>query len=289
MGNCCRKLLDENSSLIAKNENEIEFPIYQSKFDNIYFAIETKYNCFININIVQYMNLLEHFEISNSTIFFSGPYKTDFSIKDSFLGQKLMEEEFQSFLENQILNIPDILLFFGSDDSKISLFKQIYMNIFKTLQYKLNKELNENEIKKINLIPIGLLYCKSTKIDKVKLFFDLFKNENEKFCKSELLNDYLLSAFLISSYCMLKVRKDLGDNDKFGHFKMESIAKIVSYCTFNDCQNLVKYFNDKFFDKEELTWTEFKKKFNTIIKDHSFSWIFSTMGVRHYLEKLDEA
>ena len=288
MGNCCTKLLGDDSSLIAKNEEEIDFPFYESKFDHIYSAIEVKYNCFSNVNIVQYMNLLEHFQISHCTIFFPGPYKTNFSNKDSFLKEKLVEEEFQSFLENQILNIPDILSFFGFDDSKISLFKQIYINIFKTLQYKLNKELKKYEIKKSNIIPIGLLFCKSNNIDKVKLFFDLFKNDNGKFCKSELLDDYLLSNFLISSYCMLKVRKDLGDNEKFRIVRSESIAMIVNYCQFSDCQNLVKYFNDKFFDKEELTWPEFKKKFNTKIKNHSFGWIFSSRGIRNYLEKLNE-
>ena len=288
MGICCSKFFRDNSFLIAENEEEIEFPFYKSKFDSIYSAIETKYNCFSNINIIQYMNLLEHFEISHCTIFFEGPYKTYFSIKDSFLKEKLMEEEFQSFLENQILKIPDILSFFSFNEKNVCLFKQIYMNIFRTLQFKLNKELNEDAIRKINLIPIGLLYCKSTNIDRVKLFFDLFKNEDEKFCKSELLNDYLLSNFLISSYCILKVRKDLGDNDQFGHFKMENIAEIVKYCKFTDCQNLVKFFNDNFFDEEELTWIEFKRKFNTKIKNHSFCWIFSTRGIRNYLEKLNE-
>ena len=47
--------------------------------------------------------------------------------------------------------------------------------------------------------------------------------------------------------------------------------------------NLLKYFNEKFFDKESFTWEEFKKKFE---KDNSnsFAWIFSTKGIRSKLE-----
>ena len=50
-----------------------------------------------------------------------------------------------------------------------------------------------------------------------------------------------------------------------------------------DCENLLKYFNDNFFDKESFSWDEFKTKFD-YNQNNSFSWIFTTKGIRSKLE-----
>ena len=50
-----------------------------------------------------------------------------------------------------------------------------------------------------------------------------------------------------------------------------------------NCENLLIYFNDTFFEKENYTWDEFKKKFEGS-KNNSFAWIFSTKGIRSKLE-----
>ena len=293
MGNQCCCQFGEEFSIIAVDEEEIPFPNYSSKFDKIYYYIDVKYNCFVKLTLVQYINLLEHFEISNCTIFFDGPYKTKYSKNDSFLNKTFMEEEFQSFLENYILKIPEILQFFHFDDESIGIFKQAFLNIAKSLQLKLKQSNKNNDmLKKLNLIPLGLLFSKSTNIDKIKLFFDLFKNDNDLFCKSDLLNEYLLSNFLISSYCILKARKDLGNSHGIESIEINDVKKMVQYCELSDCINLVKYFNDNFFDEELISWVKFKNKFENIkkinAKTDSFGWIFSTKGVRHFLEVLDK-
>ena len=285
---CCQS--GEEFSIVATNEEEISFPIYTSKFDKIYNYIVVKYNCFGKITLVQYINLLEYFDINNSTTVFDGPYKTKYSKNDPFLNKTLVEEEFQNFLENYILTVPD--LFYHFNDETISLFKQIFISISKSLKLKLSQNnQNNNVLKKLNLLPIGLLFCKSSNIDKIKLFFDLFKNDDDLFCKSDLLDEYLLSNFLISSYCVLKARKDFGGIYGIEPLDIKDVKNMVQYCELSDCSSLVKYFDDNFFDKELLNWSEFKDKFKRDRKINgrtdSFAWIFSTEGVRHYLEELN--
>ena len=52
--------------------------------------------------------------------------------------------------------------------------------------------------------------------------------------------------------------------------------------TQKDSENLLEYYNNNFFDKEQLTWDEFKSKFGN--NKQSFSWIFSSKGIRNKLE-----
>ena len=73
---------------------------------------------------------------------------------------------------------------------------------------------------------------------------------------------------------------------------LQGLPKIEKNLAFNllnecglaqkNCENLLNYFNQKFFDKESFTWDEFKNKFG--YNDNSFSWIFSTKGIRSKLE-----
>ena len=285
---CCQS--GEEFSPIAINEKEIPFETYSSQFDKVFNCIVEKYNGFLKLTLVQYINLLEHFDINNCTIAFEGPYKTKYSKNEPFLNKTIVEEEIQSFLDNYIITIPDI--FYKFDDESMSLFKQMIINISKTLKFKLKQNNSNNgELKKLDLIPLGLLFCKSQNIDKIRLFFDLFKNDDDLFCKSDLLDEYLLCDFLISSYCVLKARKDFGNINGISPLNTKDIKNMVQYCELSDCIKLVKYFNDNFFDKELINWTEFKDKFRSNKKGNgqtdSFAWIFSTEGVRNYLEALN--
>ena len=285
---CCKKFPEDTSAIFAPGEQEIYFPDYESRSDKYFSLIEGKYNLINHIQLLEFLNLLENFSLETATIHYEGKYRSDFSSKDAFLSTILHQDEFQSFLENKLLKIIDILESFGEDEQTESIFKDCFVQIFTSLNVKLNsyyKTNKEDKITKRNLIALGLLFCRGQNISKVKLFFDLFKDENNNFVKSENLDNYLIGLFFISSYCLLDVRIKI-------NCPGQNLPKIDNNLAHNllngngmlqkNAENLLKYFNEKFFDKESFTWEEFKKKFG--YDDNSFSWIFSTKGIRSKLE-----
>jgi hypothetical protein len=287
---CCKRVSEDTSSIFAPGEQEISFPEYESRSDSYFALIEGKYNLIKNVQLLEFMNLLEAFSIETATINFQGKYRSNFSSKDEFLSTIIHQDEFQSFIENKLLNTDDIIEMYGEDEQTSALFKECFVKIFSSLNVKLNSIYKGGDkidkISKRNIVGLGLLFCRGQNISKVKLFFDLFKDENERFGKSDILDNYLISLFIISSYCLLSIRMTINNPGK----ELPKIENNLAYNLLNsnglaqkNCENLLKYFNDKFFEKENYTWDEFKKKFSEN-KNESFSWIFSTKGIRSKLE-----
>ena len=281
MGNCsvnCYKVENEQT-LLAQTEEEIEFPQYSSLSDNHLECLEKDNNLFRYLSLVEYINLLSYYNLETATIPFEGPYKIHFSYKDEFLSNVIHEELFQSFIENAILRNREI----GEEEST---FKEMCIELFKSLKLKLRQNSgDENKnITKRDLLCLGTLFCKTNNINKIKLFFDIFKNENELFMPSEELNEFLISSFLISSYCLISAKKKLSQtNPTIPETSFEDLKKLVLYSELKDCQNLVKLFNLQFFfNKNIFTWEEFKQKFIGI---DGFGWIFSTKGIRQKLQE----
>jgi len=279
---CCEKKQVKNSfqSLAPSNEPDISLQKYTSPNDSSYEDIETKYNVLTYIKLIDYMNLLENFTLETATVQFPGELKTQFSRKDAFLSQEINVDEFQSFIENKLYKINEIKDLRGNNEEMMNIFKQIAKNIFEGLQLKLRQNFKDDSFNmtKKNLIPLGVIFCESNVIGKVKLIFDLFKNEENKFTKSDELNLYLLSSFLTCSYCIINARQ------KYSKMNNDDLLKCLRVSELKDSQHLVKVFNEKFFDKkEELTWEEFKEKFNK--KDEGFQWLLSSKGTRKLLEE----
>ncbi len=285
---CCKKFSEDTSSVFAPGENEIEFPEYSSHSDSYFILIETKYNLLNHVQLLDYINLLESFTLKTATIHSNVKYRSNFSSKDEFLNTIMHQDEFHSFIENKLLNINDILEFFGEDEQTISIFKECFVKLISATNVKLNSYYQtnkEDKVTKRNLVGLGLLYCRGQNISKVKLFFDLFKNDEEKFVKSENLDSYLIGIFFMASYSLLSVRTTI-------NMPLQDLPKIQNNLARDllnrnglsqkNSENLLKYFNKTFFDKESFTWKEFKNKFG--YKKDSFSWIFSTKGIRSKLE-----
>ena len=298
MGNlffCCKKEPEDTSGVFAKGESEINFPIYTSTSDEYFTLVEKDFNLIVYIQLLEYMNLLETFTIQTATVPFEGNYRHDFSSKDAFLDNIMNQGEFQSFIENKLLSINEIVELYGEDIQTLALFKDCFLKIYSALNLRLksflgNANKNEEIITKLNLVAIGILFCRGKNISKIKLFFDLFKNENGVFIKSEKLNNYLISSFFIASYCLVSVRAFI-DNEEKG---LPKISNNLTQTLLDEkglsqknCEILLKFFNDKFFgEKEGLNWDEFKQKFSSDNKqeNESFGWIFSTSGIRSKLE-----
>ena len=288
---CCdyyRKKGYQKVNYLATDEKEISFKDYSSPNDAPLSKVESSNNFFKYVTLYEYINLLDSFTVENHTNENNLPKKSQFSNIDDFYQKEISVEEFQSFIENKIFNLEDIKDLVGNNEATASIFKQICIEIYKTLDLKLRQKNNDKNpvvIKKKNLIPIELIFCTCNNIEKFKLFFDLFKNDKNEFCKSEELNVFLLSDFLIASYCLINARYKIGkNNENIEELKNNDLNKLINCAELKDNLNFVKVFNDNFFkDKKSFNWLEFKEKFEDT--ENRFGWIFSSKGIRRKLEE----
>ena len=291
--NCCgpssKKIPMQRMNIVQIapiTEKEIIMYKYTSTHDIYYNDIEGKFNILTYIQLIDYINLLEYYSSETATLQFNQPLKTQFSSKDAFLSQPISIDNFQSFIENQLFKIPEIYEMWGNNELSFNIFKIAFLEVYSSLQLKLNQKYEskiEDRIKKINLIPLGILFCVSNVVSKIKLIFDLFKNENGLFIKSNELDEYLFCSFIISSYCLVSARKKVGIHyENIPELTREDIIKLVEVSELKDSNNLVNKFNKNFFNKEELTWEEYRSKFENI---DGFQWILSSKGIRKKLEE----
>lgn len=286
---CCNKRRSSDSihSLAPSNEREISVQKYHSTNDSFFDDIETKYNILTYVQLIEYINLLDNYTLDTATIPFEGELKTNFSSKDSFLNYIMSVDEFQSFIENKLLKITEIYELSGKNELMVSTFKAAFREIYSSLELKLNQHYGEktnDRITKKTLVPLGVIFCISNVVGKLKLIFDLYKDENDNFVKSSDFNDYLLTSFLICSYCMISARRKISStNHNIPEMTKEELIKCLGVCELKDCQNLVNVFNNTFFNKDSFNWIEFKEKFEN--KDKGFQWILSPRGIRKKLEE----
>ena len=285
--NYCRKKGYQKVNYLAPQEKEITFKDYSSSNDEPLSEVESTNNFFKLISLYEYVILLDTFTIETSTVKSELPNKSTFSSSDEFFQKSISIEEFQSFIENKIFTLDEISDLINNNEKGVAIFKQVCLEVYKALELKLRQDSNSEEpivVKKKNLIPLGLIFCSCNNIEKIKLFFDLFKNENDEFCKSDELNNFMLSDFLIASYCLISARNKIGkNNENIEELKKDDLIKLINCAELKDCQNLVEVFNNNFFNKESFNWTEFKEKFED--SENSFGWIFSSQGIRRKLEE----
>ena len=230
--NYCKKKGYQKINYLAPLEKEISIKDYYSENDKHLEIIETKFNFFRYVQLVEYVNLLEEFTLETSTLVTDEPLRTNFNSNDLFLTKEMTSEEFQSFIENKIFNLEEIYEMLSNNKEIETIFKQICIEIYKALEEKIKCNKIENKktglIDKRNLLAIGILFCSCENIEKIKLFFDIFKNNEEEFCKSYNLDDFLLTLFLISSYCLISVRINI-INDELGIEKVskDDLIKLV--------------------------------------------------------------
>ena len=284
----CSKSTSKKGNNLAPEEKEISFKdYYLPNNDESLYEVESNQNFLKYISLYEYLNLLDIFTAKNSTLKTELPNKYIFTSKDAFYQKDVSIEEFQCFIENKIFKLDEINELAVNNEISATIFKEICIEIYRALELKLRQHYDSNDdvvIKKKNLIPLGLLFCNCNNIEKIKLLFDLFKNENEEFCKSDELDNFMLSDFLTASYCLISARNKIGKNfDTIEELKKDELIKLVNCAELKDNQHLVNVFNQTFFNKEKLTWLEFKQKFQD--KENGFGWIFSSQGIRRKLEE----
>ena len=283
--NCCKETQKEDPNVLAKGEQEIDFAEYTSSNDKLVQKIEQNYNLLTHLQLYYYLNHLDTFSIETATLQMDPKkFKTEFSSKGEF-DKLITVDEFQSFLENRILKENELYTMAGEDESLSSTFKDILLGVYNDLSMKVGQYRGENKptLKKLHLIPLALLFCISTNIAKIKLFFDLFA-EDGKLKQSKELDEFVISLFITASFCMVSSRIKLGKrNQKIGAVEANEAKKAVSCSELKDNQEVLKVFKETFFKKDELTFDEVKSLFEN--KKEGFGWMFNSKGVRNMLEK----
>jgi hypothetical protein len=286
---CCDKRSKESTlySLSPSNEKEIPLQKYTSPNDAYFEEIETKYNVLTYIQLIDYINLLENFSLETATVPFNEIPKVDFSGKNEFLLQKISVDEFQSFIENKLYAIKEIKELGEKNELMMTIFKSVFREIYSSLELKLNQNFNnpsnESIITKGMLIPIGIIFCSCNVLGKIKLIFDLFKNNKGYLEQNNFFDEFLLCNFLIASYTILIARKNLSRNNPFiSEIPDEEMDKYLEIYDLGNCENLVKEFNFNFFNGMKLTFYEYKRNFND---SNGFGWLFSPEGIRQKLEE----
>ena len=277
--NCKQKEKDNDLDLVEEIDEEIKFPLYYSKSDSLFDSIK-EVDLFQQITLIEYINLLSNITLENSDTIFEGPFKINFSYYDSqnFINSYVSDELFNNFITKRILSHRKL-------DENETIFRDMCIEIYDILKIKLKEHYqNENaQITKKDLISLGLFFCKGTNSYKMKLIFDLFKNNKGYLEQNEFFDEFLLSNFLISSYILLHAKKNLSRNNPLiSEIPSEDIEKYKEIYNLNNCENLVKEFNLCFFNGMKLTFYEYKRNFKD---SNGFGWILFPEGIRQKLER----
>ena len=287
--NFCRRKeeLITRMNYLAPDENEIVLKDYSSPNDALLDIIESKQNFFTKIQLVDFVNLLEQFDIETCGVITDEPMHTNFSSEDEFLDKSMELKEFIIFIETNILTSNDLIV--SIKEYGVNFFRAFCIEMFKSLESKLkenkNNNIDANLIKRRNILAFGILFCDCENIEKIKLFFDIFKDEEKnEFTKNELIDDFLISLFLLGSYCIINSRNNLYDEKKqIKKLEKNELLNLYKICELSNCQKLVELFNKTFFKKENYNWQDFKNQFEDI--DDGFGWILSSKGIRRKLEE----
>ena len=283
---CCKKNQQQLSQLI-ETEKEIIIPSFSSSNDKEFSKLETTYNLLREINFLDYAMSLVNFSVETATLPDDYSKRPDtYEKSNPELSKPMSSDLVQSFIENKIIKHPNVYSM-GENETLISIFKDNMLQIVKSLCLKLQQkdkvkglEKKEDRVTKLHLLGIGLLYCSGSNVSKIKVIYDIFK-EGETLVASDLLADFLLSVFLIPSYCILSSRNKLKYKE-LGDFSKETMKTILDASELKDSLHLVDVTNKKLFgsDNTGIVYDKFKEMFAI---DDGVGYLISPKGVRQAL------
>ena len=291
-GFCCIKNQSVGSEDL-NTEKEVFIDTYSSAPDKEVSKLETKYNLLREIQFSDYLYSLQIFEMSNATLTddYAKKGTVPISCTESFYSDDFGLDLIQSFIENKIFKHPSLYVKAGNDELLTTTFKEMISLIIKSLMQKLsqNEENNGNKIKvtpqKHHAIALGLLLCGGTNISKIHCLFDLFSQDG-RLSKREEFSKFLLSMFLISSYCMIYARKKLPEsNGDIENLDTKVMTELLDALELKDSVNLVKVVEkDLFGNNQSYSYEEFKGMFSKGLPN-SIGWLLTTKGIRKMQEQ----
>jgi hypothetical protein len=289
---------DGPTSILEEKEKEIKIPEYKSDGDHFYELQEVKFNYLAKINFADYMYSLVNFSNENATLKddYSQSNNINYSMNDPFFSEIFDKDQFQSFIENKVLEHKALYEISHENEEITTIFREGFIIMVESLGQKLAQNAKKDDNEEVDLsqimmkrdsIGVGLLYCGGPNYIKVKTIFNIFQ-ENQKIKSSENFSKFLLSVFLLGSYCILKARTKLAKYDKIGEIAKEDAKNLVGCAELKDSQNLVEVANKLIFGDDlskSLSYQEFRALFEESNKKKSAGFLLSPSGIRFMLQQ----
>ena len=265
MGSACLK---SNENPISREELLKKDPvenIYSSRWDSELKAIEDKYNILKKFPFIEYSYLLIN-------------HKTNDSGEDiKQIYENISETSFKNFLNNKLKNhylLEDITSF----DYQIffDYLEHFYNHLLDSLKFAYSDD-NISCLRKIDLIPLGLLYGLSHTRVKINLIYSLFSNDEGKI---ENNKEFKVFIFLLLSvpgatlYLSLTSIKNLyTDQIQLCDISLNQASES------GDIRELMKNTIKKIFENEKFLT---KEQFNSKIMNEN--WLLTPQGIRMKLD-----
>lgn len=217
--------------------------------------------------------------------------KFSISSSDTVLNKYVTKEQFNSFINDILFEHPILKKQIKNEQHKTKC-EHFLLYIYSCLKKRIFKYQYGSEyipektkiITKLHLLAIGFVFCSGRNIEKIDFLFRIFSEQDEIVRRNENIFKFLLCIFLISSQCVLyaNLKMDIDDYEKFPFKFLNTVRHSFS---LRNIEIGVNSFNNSFF--EENDFYEYNDFIN-IFKYRDFDWIFSSSGIRYYLELNDE-
>ena len=280
---CCEKYYSDTLISFAKTENQIKEITYNSPHDDLFSFIEFEYNYISKFQLIEFVNYLAYYKDDNATI--DKKIDLKFSFLPGSFDDIISAEQLNNLIENSKRKFPDLKI--DKPDEDMQLFKIVSNAMYKGVQLRFIKKNKDFKMKKINLLPLGVLYAKSDVGGKVKFIFDVFSEDKKISKESKNFQDYILGSFFFSSFAIVNSGHDLYKKSKLQkeEFLKDNIRKLVEIYNAENCETLLDEFNESFFTVDSLDWQAFREKFEM---ENGFQWILSPKGIRAKLNKIQK-
>ena len=280
---CYEKYYSDTLISFAKTENQIKEITYNSPHDDLFSFIEFEYNYISKFQLIEFVNYLAYYKDDNATI--DKKIDLKFSFLPGSFDDIISAEQLNNLIENSKRKFPDLKI--DKPDEDMQLFKIVSNAMYKGVQLRFIKKNKDFKMKKINLLPLGVLYAKSDVGGKVKFIFDVFSEDKKISKESKNFQDYILGSFFFSSFAIVNSGHDLYKKSELQkeEFLKDNIRKLVEIYNAENCETLLDEFNESFFTVDSLDWQAFREKFEM---ENGFQWILSPKGIRAKLNKIQK-
>lgn len=280
---CYEKYYSDTLISFAKTEKQIKEITYNSPHDDLFSFIEFEYNYISKFQLIEFVNYLAYYKDDNATI--DKKIDLKFSFLPGSFDDIISAEQLNNLIENSKRKFPDLKI--DKPDEDMQLFKIVSNAMYKGVQLRFIKKNKDFKMKKINLLPLGVLYAKSDVGGKVKFIFDVFSEDKKISKESKNFQDYILGSFFFSSFAIVNSGHDLYKKSKLQkeEFLKDNIRKLVEIYNAENCETLLDEFNESFFTVDSLDWQAFREKFEM---ENGFQWILSPKGIRAKLNKIQK-
>lgn len=265
---------------------------YNAMSDKFLMPIENSYNLLLKIPFSEYVKVLLSFSQCGPLSMNTNSHNNNSvnnNISFAMLDEPINDDVFNNFISNKII-ANDVLYNFTleNDHQTITIFKDLLIETYRDFKknFAIYSEDKYNITRKYHLLALGVVYCSGKLKDKIDFIFKLFKNSNHNFHKSQELNRFMLSCFLLPSCCQVFARMKMAMKYPFlGDISKEDMLSILDAFELSDLERLVGIVNGMFFkEKNFINYNEYIE----IFQCNKLEWMLCPSGIRFNLEKFND-